>query len=88
MTDVVTIALERQGATFSAPIPDVVLSFAPACRAQAIAYAMQMRRRGVSVAILYGMNAEALRHRLCENKARAAVYITPDGLTQYGKAVL
>ena len=82
------IALERQGATFSAPIPDVVLSFDPACRAQAIAYAMQMRRRGVSVAILYGMNAEALRHRLSENKARAAVYITPDGLTQYGKAVL
>ena len=82
------IALERQGATFSAPIPDVVLSFDPACRAQAIAYAMQMRRRGVSVAILYGMNAEALRHRLSENKTRTAVYITPDGLTQYGKAVL
>ena len=82
------IALERQGAAFAAPIPDVVLSFDPACRAQAIAYAMQMRRRGVSVAILYGMNAEALRHRLSENKARTAVYITPDGLTQYGKAVL
>lgn len=82
------IALERQGATFSAPIPDVVLSFDPACRAQAIAYAMQMRRRGVSVAILYDMNAEVLRHRLSENKARTAVYITPDGLTQYGKAVL
>ena len=81
------IALERQGASFSAPIPDVALSFDPACRAEAIAYAKQQRKRGVSVAIMYGMNAEALRHRVSENLARAAVYITSDGLQQYGKAV-
>ena len=82
------IALERQGESFEAPIPDVVLGFAPACRAEAIAYAKQQRKRGVSVAIMYGMNAEALRHRVDAHQATAAVYITEDGLTQYGKAVL
>ncbi|MBQ2953033.1 MAG: ATP phosphoribosyltransferase regulatory subunit [Clostridia bacterium] len=81
------IALERQGASFKSPIPDIVLGFDAACIAQAIVYAMQQRQRGVSVAIMYGMNAEALRHRVSENLARSAVYITPDGLQQYGKAV-
>ena len=81
------IALERQGAAFDAPIPDIVLGFEPSCRADAIAYAKQQRKRGVSVAIMYGMNAEALRHRVSENLARAAVYITEGGLQQYGKAV-
>jgi ATP phosphoribosyltransferase regulatory subunit len=81
------IALERQGASFHSPIPDVALSFDPACRAEAIAYAKQQRKRGVSVAIMYGMNAEALRHRVDHHLARAAVYITPEGLQQYGKAV-
>ena len=81
------IALERQGEDFKAPVPDVALGFDPACRAEAIAYARQQRLRGVSVAIMYGMNAEALRHRVSVNLATAAVYITPDGLQQYGKAV-
>jgi len=81
------IALERQGSAFSAPIPDIVLGFDPTCRADAITYAKQQRKRGVSVAIMYGMNAEALRHRVNENLAKAAVYITESGLQQYGKAV-
>ena len=81
------IALERQGASFEAPVPDIVLGFDAACRADAIAYAKQQRKRGVSVAIMYGMNAESLRHRVDTNHAQAAVYITKDGLQQYGKAV-
>ncbi|MBR3763739.1 MAG: ATP phosphoribosyltransferase regulatory subunit [Clostridia bacterium] len=81
------IARERQGEDFKPPVPDIVLGFEPACRAEAITYARQQRLRGVSVAIMYGMNAEALRHRVSENLARAAVYITGNGLQQYGKAV-
>ena len=81
------IALERQGASFESPIPDIVLGFEEGCRAEAIAYAKQQRKRGVSVAIMYGMNAEALRHRVDMNQASAAVYITAGGLQQYGKAV-
>ena len=81
------IALERQGASFEAPVPDIVLGFEEACRPDAIAYAKQQRKRGVSVAIMYGMNAEALRHRVDMNQAKAAVYITGGGLQQYGKAV-
>lgn len=81
------IALERQGASFEAPVPDIVVGFDAGCRSDAIAYAKQQRKRGVSVAIMYGMNAEALRHRVSENLAKAAVYITEGGLQQYGKAV-
>lgn len=81
------IALERQGASFEPPVPDIVLGFDGRCRPAAIAYAKQQRKRGVSVAIMYGMNAEALRHRVDANQARAAVYITEGGLQQYGKAV-
>ncbi|MBQ8201436.1 MAG: ATP phosphoribosyltransferase regulatory subunit [Clostridia bacterium] len=81
------IALERQGASFPAPVPDIVLSFDPACRADAITYAKQQRKRGVSVAMMYGMDASALRRRVDESQAHAAVYITAAGLQQYGKAV-
>ena len=82
------IALERQGAVFAAPVPDVVLAFTPDCRAQAIAWAIGMRRQGLAVAILYGLAEAALRRRVDANQAATAVLITPDGITQYGKAVL
>ena len=81
------IALERQGAVFAAPVPDVALAFDPGCREAAIAYAKPQREKGVSVAMMYGMSAEALRRRVDENLARSAVYITGKGLEQYGKAV-
>ncbi len=81
------IALERQGTAFTAPVPDIILGFEENCRPEAINYAKQQRKRGVSVAILYGMNAETLRHRVDAGLARAAVYITAQGLQQYGKAV-
>ncbi len=81
------IALERQGATFAAPVPDIVLAFEADQLAQAVTYAKAQRKRGVSVAMMYGMNAETLRHRVDEGLARAAVYITAEGLQQYGKAV-
>ena len=81
------IALERQGAEFAVPVPDVVLAFAPGCRQAAIAYARAQRDKGVSVAMMYGVSAEALQKRVDEQLARSAVYITADGISQYGKAV-
>lgn len=81
------IALERQDAAFSAPIPDVALAFAPGCRPAAIAYAKAQREKGVSVAMMYGFSAEALRRRVDDKLAQSAVYITESGITQYGKAV-
>lgn len=81
------IALERQGEAFAAPVPDIVLAFDPECRADAVRYAKQQRKRGVSVAMMYGMTAEVLRHRVDEKLAQSAVYITAAGLQQYGKAV-
>ena len=82
------IALERQGAAFAAPIPDVALAFEPGCRKAAITWATARREKGVSVAMMYGMSAEDLRHRVDNNLAQSAVYITADGVQQYGKAVL
>ena len=81
------IALERQGSVFAAPIPDVALAFDRGCRQAAIAYADAQRDKGVSVAMMYGVSAEALRKRVDEQLARSAVYITADGISQYGKAV-
>ena len=81
------IALERQGAAFAAPIPDVALAFAPGCRKTAIAYAKAQQERGVSVSMLYGMSVDDLRARVDQQLARSAVYITAEGIQQYGKAV-
>ncbi len=81
------IALERQGAQFAAPVPDVVVSFDPGCRKEAIAYARAQRTRDVSVAMMYGMSIDDLRRRVDDHLAQSAVYITEKGIEQYGKAV-
>ena len=81
------IALERQGAAFATPVPDIALGFDPSCRSAAIAYAKQQRKRGVSVAMMYGMSAASIRARVDAHQALSAVFITPEGLQQYGKAV-
>ena len=81
------IALERQGSSFAAPNPDVALAFTPGCREAAIAWAQEKRAQGVSVAMMYGISLEALQHRVDANRARSAVYITAEGIQQYGKAV-
>ena len=81
------IALERQGAAFAAPIPDVALSFDPGCRQQAITWAQAQRAKGVSVAMMYGMSASELRHRVDANLALSCAYITSNGIEHYGKAV-
>ncbi len=81
------IALERQGAEFASPVPDVVVAFDPGCRSAAISYAKALQDKGVSVAMMYGMSAEELRQRVDAKLAHSAAYITAGGLTQYGKAV-
>lgn len=81
------IALERQGAEFASPIPDLALAFDPGCREIAVEYAKAQREKGVSVAMMYGMSDDELRQRVDAKLARSAVYITADGLKQYGKAV-
>ncbi len=81
------IALERQGAAFAAPIPDVAVAFAPGCRKAALAYARAQQEKGVSAALMYGMSPEALRGQVDAGLAQSAVYITEDGIQQFGKAV-
>ena len=77
------IALERQGASFTAPVPDALLAFDPACLKQAVAWAGEQRENGRSVAMLYGATEEALRERLQAGQARCGVYIGPDGIRRY-----
>ena len=81
------IALERQGAAFAAPNPDIALSFAPGCREAAIAFAQGKREQGLSVAMMYGMTPDDLRARVDANLALSAVYLTAQGPDTYGKAV-
>ena len=69
------------------PVPDIALGFDASCRSAAIAYAKQQRKRGVSVAMMYGMSAASIRARVDAHQALSAVFITPEGLQQYGKAV-
>ncbi|MBQ8655095.1 MAG: ATP phosphoribosyltransferase regulatory subunit [Clostridia bacterium] len=73
------MALERQGASFTAPVPDVMLAFAPDALAQAVAYARGQRAQGVSVAMLYGASRDALQEKLLLGIARSAVYVTAEG---------
>ena len=81
------IALERQGAAFAAPVPDVAVAFAPGCRKAALAYAGAQQEKGVSTALMYGMSPDTLRSRVDAGLSQSAVYITEDGIQQYGKAV-
>ena len=77
------IALERQGAAFTAPVPDVLLSFDEACLKQAIDWAREQREAGTSVVMLYGASESELRERLAAGFSRSAVYIGPDGVRRY-----
>ncbi len=81
------IALERQGASFAAPVPDVILSFAPGCRKEAIAFAEKKRSDGASAAMLYGTSFPELKRRVDGGLARSAAFITESGCELYGKAV-
>ena len=81
------IALERQGAVFAPPVPDVAVSFVPGCREAALAYAAAQREKGASVAMLYGESRESLRARTAAGQALSAVYITENGIEIDGKAV-
>ncbi len=79
------IALERQGAAFTAPIPDVAACFAPECLPDALAWADLARKAGESVALLYGATFEELKARVDQGQARAAVYLDRNGVLRYEK---
>ncbi len=81
------IALERQGAVFTAPAVDCAIAFMPGCEADAIALATQLRARGVSAAMMYGEDAAALRARVDACQAQYAVYVTPSGTERYERTV-
>ena len=79
------IALERQGAAFTAPVPDVAAGFDPQCLADALAWANLARQTGESVALLYGASWEDLKARVNAGQASAAVYLDRHGVRRYEK---
>lgn len=81
------IALERQGAAFPAPAPHIMLAFTVDTQERAVAWATQMRQKGVSVAMMYQADMEELRARVDAGQASTAVLLTDQGMEQYGKAV-
>ena len=79
------IALERQGAAFSSPTPDVAAGFDPQCLADALAWANLAREAGESVALLYGASWGDLKARVDAGQARSAVYLDRHGVRRYEK---
>jgi len=79
------IALERQGASFASPVPDVAAGFDPQCLADALAWANLARSTGESVALLYGVTWEDLKARVEAGQALAAVYLDRNGVRRYAK---
>lgn len=79
------IALERQGAAFTAPVPNVAAGFDPQCLADALAWANLARQAGESVALLYGVSWAELKARVDAGQAGAAVYLDRCGVRRYEK---
>lgn len=79
------MALERQGASFTALVPDMMVGFAPDCLPEAIAYVRQQQARGVSVSLQYSAAPARLQDKVQRGQTRTAVYITAQGLQTWQK---
>lgn len=73
------IAMERQGAAFTAPIPDEMVGFDAASLAEAIAYARHRREQGVSVSLQYSATPGELQDKAQRGLTAKSVYISRDG---------
>jgi len=79
----VLIALERQGAAFHPPVPQMMIGFDAQAMGEAIAYARQMRAQGVSAAMAYGATRGEMVQKAAQGLTQQAVYITREGMTFY-----
>lgn len=79
------MALERQGASFTAPVPQVMVGFDADCLPQAVAYAREMREKGVSVALEYSALPAELEDKVCRGLTKRAVYIAREGNQIWGE---
>lgn len=69
------MALEKQGASFAPPVPDIMVGFADGCMRQAIAFAGEQRAQGISVSMQYEALPGELQEKLNTGLCREAVYI-------------
>jgi len=74
------IALENQGVSFEAPVPDVMLGFEQSCLGKAVAYARELRANGTVVSMQYDAGPGELRGKLNRGLCRSAAYVGPDGI--------
>ena len=81
----VLIALEKQGCSFEAPVPDLMLGFEQGCLRQAAAYACEKRAAGISGSLQYDAAPGELRARQQQGQCRQAAYITPEGIQCFGE---
>ncbi len=79
------MALERQGASFTAPVPQVMVGFDADCLPLAVAYAREMREKGVSVAMEYSALPAELEDRVRQGLTKRAVYIAREGNQTWGE---
>ena len=74
------IALERQGVAFEEPVSDVLVGFEKGARAQAIAFAQEMREQGKRVEMCYERTGEEVAELGAKKGVRRAVYVDARGV--------
>lgn len=74
------IALERQGVAFEEPVSDVLVGFEKGARAQAIAFAQEMREQGKRVEMCYERTGEQVAALGAQKGVRRVVYVDARGV--------
>ncbi len=76
------IALERQGASFVPPVPQRLIAFDPGCQARAAACAAELRGKGVSAVLAYGITRQEAAARIAAGQALSGLYVSAAGVEE------
>ena len=79
------MALEKQGMSFEAPVPDRMVGFDPGCLARALAWAREARSHGFTVSMQYDATQGELKEKAARGLTRQAVYISRDGVLTFDR---
>lgn len=74
------IALERQGLSFETPVSDLLIGYKRGARAQAIAFAQEMREQGKCVEMCYERTSGEVAALGAQKGVRRTVYVDAQGV--------
>lgn len=75
-------ALQRQGVSFPAPCPDILMGYAPGCRRQALEAAEALRAEGQRVALCYLQTAQGVAAMRADHRVEKALFVTSEGVRE------